>query len=75
MDGWRREGKAFQKRRMKVIINDNKGDDLMGSLHRELMRLVLQGSPNLWVGWAEREAEFTTTSACTRCKGCIYACC
>ena len=44
MDGWRREGKAFQKRRMKVIINDNKGDDLMGSLHRELMRLVLQGS-------------------------------
>ena len=44
MDGWRREGKACQKRRIKVIINDNKGDDLMRSLHRELMRLVLQGS-------------------------------
>lgn len=42
MDGWKREGKAFQERKIKVIINDNKGDDLMGSLHRELMRLVLQ---------------------------------
>lgn len=44
MDGWKREEKAFQERRIKVIINGNKGDDLMGSLHRELMRLVLQGS-------------------------------
>ena len=44
MDGWKREGKAFQERKIKVTINDNKGDDLMGSLHRELMRLVLQGS-------------------------------
>lgn len=44
MDGWKREGKPFQERRIKGIINDNKGDDLMGSLHRELMRLVLQGS-------------------------------
>ena len=30
MDGWRRAGKAFQERRLKVIINDNKGDDVWG---------------------------------------------
>lgn len=30
MDGWRRDGKAFQERKLKVLMNDKKGDDVRG---------------------------------------------